>query len=145
MSGVTPKPLNANVRPHQHLPRAKSMKLQRSTSEPIRTNATWEERWNDDDQGLIACWERGREKSREDPALAAQARDGQLVVLPWKGGVERTIKKKQKFGTLSYLAMWQGLRNEDLNIDAQEEISFTCTATGMAVVFTSDPAKYAEA
>ena len=94
MSGVTPKPLNANVRPHQHLPRAKSMKLQRSTSEPIRTNATWEERWNDDDQGLIACWERGREKSREDPALAAQARDGQLVVLPWKGGVEKAIKNK---------------------------------------------------
>lgn len=121
------------------------MKTYRSTSEPTRANATWEKRWNDVDQGLIACWERGREKGREDPALAAQARDGQLVVLPWKGGVERAIKKKQKFGTLYYLAMWQGLRGEDLNIDAAAEAVLTCTATGMAVIFTNDPAKYAEA
>jgi len=79
------------------------------------------------------------------PALAAQATGGQLVVLPWKGGVEKAIKKKQKFGTLFYLAMWQGLREEDLNIDSTEEITLNCTATGMAVVFTGDIAKYAEA
>ena len=121
------------------------MKTHRSISEPTRANATWEERWNDVDQGLIACWERGREKSREDPELAARARNGQLVVLPWKGGVEKATKRKQKFGTLSYLAMWQGLRNEDLNIDTTEEVVLTCTATGMAVVFTDDSAKYAEA
>ena len=81
----------------------------------------------------------------EDPSLAAQAADGQLVVLPWKGGVEKSIKKKQKFGTLSYLAMWQGLRGEDLDIDPGKEIVLNCTATGMAVVFTGDAAKYAKA
>lgn len=121
------------------------MKLVRSIIEPIRENAKCEERWNGVDQGLIACWERGREKRLEDPSLAAQASVGQLVVLPWKGGVEKAIKKKQKFGTLFYLAMWQGLRGEDLNIHLAEEVVVSCTATGMAVRFTNDVAKYAEA
>lgn len=121
------------------------MKIRRSIAEPIRENAKWDERWNSDDDGLIACWERGREKRLEDPALAAQAVGGQLVALPWKGGVEKAIKKKQKYGTLFYLAMWQGLRGEDLNIDFSEEISLNCTATGMTVVFTNDLSEYAEA
>ena len=121
------------------------MKIHRSITEPIREDAKWDERWNAQDDGLIACWERGRAKRLEDPALAAQAAGGQLVVLPWKGGVEKAIKKKQKFGTLFYLAMWQGLRDEDLNIDSAEEITLNCTATGMAVVFTGDTEKYAEA
>jgi hypothetical protein len=59
--------------------------------------------------------------------------------------MRQAIKKKQKFGTLFYLAMWQGLRGEDLNIEHTEEIVLNCTTTGMAVVFTSDVAKYAEA
>ena len=121
------------------------MKIYRSITEPMREGAKWDERWKAEDDGLIACWERGRAKRLEAPALAAQAAGGQLVVLPWKGGVEKAIKKKQKFGTLFYLAMWQGLREEDLNIDSTEEITLHCTATGMAVVFTGDIAKYAEA
>jgi hypothetical protein len=123
----------------------RSMKTHRSILEPIRDDSSWEERWNDIDQGLIACWERGREKGIEDPMLASQAHSGQLVVLPWKGGIERAIKKKQKFGSLFYLAMWQGLRGENLNIDAREEVVLTCTVTGTAVVFTNDSTKYAEA
>lgn len=121
------------------------MKLHRSIAEPIRKNASWEVQWNDVDQGLIVCWERGREKRLEDPSLAAQALAGQLVVLPWKGGVEKAIKKKQKLGTMYYLAMWQGLRGEDLDIDPDVEVVLNCTATGMAVVFTNDMAKYAGA
>lgn len=121
------------------------MKIQRSITEPIRQGAKWDDRWNGEDNGLIACWERGREKRREDPSLASRAADGELVALPWKGGVEKASKKKQKYGTLSYLAMWQGLRGEDLSIDPAEEVLLTCTATGMVVVFTNDVAKYAEA
>ena len=121
------------------------MKLHRSIIEPIRNGAKWDERWNAEDDGLIACWERGREKRLEDPSLATQAAGGQLVVLPWKGGVEKAIKKKQKFGTLYYPAMWQGLRGVDLDIDTAEEIALICTATGLAVVFTDDMAKYADA
>ena len=121
------------------------MRIHRSITEPIREGGTWDERWNAEDNGLIACWERGREKRQEDPSLAAQAAAGQLVVLPWKGGVEKAIKKKQKFGTLFYLAMWQGLRGDDLNINPTQETALNCSTTGMTVVFTSDMAKYAEA
>ncbi len=121
------------------------MKIHRSITEPVRENATWDERWNSEDGGLIACWERGRKKRLEDPALAAQAAGGQLVVLPWKGGAEKVTRKKQKYGTLYYLAMWQGLRGEDLSIDLSEETALICAVTGMTIVFTNDPPKYAEA
>lgn len=121
------------------------MRILRSITEPIRKGGTWHERWEAEDGGLIACWERGREKSLEDPSLAAQAAAGQLVVLPWKGGVEKAIKKTQKFGTLFYLAMWQGIRGEDLDVDTGEEILLSCATTGMAVIFTGDIAKCAEA
>jgi hypothetical protein len=40
--------------------------------------------------------------------------------------------------------MWQGLRGEDLDIDPDQEVSLTCSVTGMIVIFTGDFAKYAE-
>ena len=121
------------------------MKIHRSIAKPIRSNLTWEESWKDADQGLIVYWERGREKSVEDPELAAQARSGQLVILPWKGGVEKAIKKTEKYGTLYYLAMWQVLRLEDLNIETDQESKVTCAVTKMTVIFTNEYAKYANA
>lgn len=121
------------------------MKIYRSVNEPARDGLSWDERWNGADHGLITCWETGRNKRREAPELAAQASAGQLVILPWKGGVEKAIKKKQKFGTLFYLAMWQGLRGEDLDIDLEAEPVLICSVTGMAVIFTGEHKKYAEA
>lgn len=119
--------------------------IQRSTSAPIREGLSYDELWNGPDLGLIGCWERGREKARREPELAARAISGELVILPFKGGVEKSIKKKQKFGTLFYLAMWQGLRGEDLSIDPTTEPSLVCTATGITVVYTIELAKYADA
>lgn len=121
------------------------MNIHRSITEPSRLAANWEEKWNGSDQGLIACWERGRKKASEDPIVASQARAGKLVLLPWKGGVDKAIKLKQKYGSLNYLAMWQGLRGDDLNINTEEETVVTCAATKMVVVFTNDLAKTAEA
>lgn len=121
------------------------MKIHRSSDKPIRANMTWEESWKGADQGLIVSWERGREKSTEDPELASQARTGQLVMLPWKGGFEKSIKKKEKYGSLYYLAMWQGLRGDDLNVDLEQETRVTCTVTKMTAVFTNEFAKYANA
>lgn len=121
------------------------MKIYRSIAEPIRENATWDERWRSEDGGLVACWEQGRKRRIADPALAEQAVAGQLVVLPWKGGVEKATKKPLKYGTLFYLAMWQGLRGEDLAIDSSRESVLHCTATRATVVFTNDLKKYAEA
>lgn len=80
----------------------------------------------------------------ESPKIAAAALDGQLPVLSWKGGVEKEIKKKEKFGTLNYVAMWQGLRGDSLNIDTDQELTLTCTATNMRVVYTSDVKKFTE-
>ena len=119
------------------------MRIYRSIAEPLRLDISWEEAWKGVDQGLIACWERGRQKSMESPDLALQAREGRLVLLPWKGGVRKKQKIKKKIGTLLYLAMWQGLRGDDLDIDIDREVSLVCSATGMNVLFTNDYRKYA--
>ena len=121
------------------------MKISRLISEPIRENISMDQRWKGDDGGFIACWERGREKSKEAPELAEMARKGQLIPLPWKGGVEKAIKTKAKIGTLQYLAMWQGLRGDDLHIDTEDEPTLRCTEHGVTVVFTNDYSKYSNA
>jgi DNA helicase-2/ATP-dependent DNA helicase PcrA len=64
-------------------------------------------------------------------------------MLNWKGGVSRVTKKKQKFGSLRYLAQWQGIRGDDLDITLNAEFSLTCNATGIVVTFTSDWTKLA--
>jgi len=48
---------------------------------------------------------------------------------------------KKKFGSLCYLATWQGMREEDLCIDMTEEVSVDCSRTGIKVVFTPDLSK----
>jgi len=77
------------------------------------------------------------------PDLATRASDGELVVLVWKGGFEKKLDG-QKYGTLQYLATWQGLRGDGLDIDMVSETSVTCTKTGMTVVYTAEVAKYAK-
>lgn len=39
----------------------------------------------------------------------------------WKGSVENKTIKGEKYGTLYYLAQWQGLRGENLDIEPSEE------------------------
>ncbi|MBU0621270.1 MAG: hypothetical protein KJ795_05440 [Gammaproteobacteria bacterium] len=117
------------------------MKVHRLITEPIRPSLTWDEKWKGVDRGLIACWERGRVKGFEAPMLVQQVRNGQLVILPWKGGFEKSINKKQKYGSFYYLAMWQGLRGDDLDIDTEGEPALTCSVTDMTAIFTDDIAK----
>lgn len=117
------------------------MRIKRALDAPVRESATWEERWAGPDGGLIACWERGLEKRREDPELATRAVAGELVILPWKGGVEKVIKGA-KYGSYQYLAMLQGLRGEPLDIDTAVEVSRVCSRTQMQVVYTGDMSKY---
>lgn len=121
------------------------MLIQRSILEPIRSGLSTIELWKAEDQGLIACWERGREVSLEQLKIAERAKRGELVPLPWKGGLERIIKLKRKYGTHRYLAMWQGLRDDDLNIDTNKEQEITCARSKTTIVFTSDSTKYADA
>lgn len=116
--------------------------IQRSIDSPLRTGLTRRQLWEDTDQGLIKCWEVGRQRAARFPNLARQCLDGELPVLGWKGGVSRSLKKLEKYGSLKYLAQWQGLRGEDLDIDLSVERSLTCTRTKMKVTFTPERAKY---
>ena len=119
-------------------------RIYRSYQEPNRVGLSWNECWRGYDQGLICCWEKGRELSKKEPSLAECARKGELPILVWKGGVEKKLKSK-KYGTLFYLAQWQGLRGENLDIDLSKEVAITCSKTGMKVIFTSDINKYKKA
>jgi len=106
---------------------------------------TWEEAWKGPDEGLIRCWEIGRERALTQPELARHCIDGALPVLGWKGGHDRALKKPMKYGSFKYLAQWQGLRGEDLFIDTRTELTLTCKHTGMLTTFTPDQEKYANA
>jgi hypothetical protein len=120
-------------------------RINRSFKESKREGLSWDERWNGDDKGLITCWEVGREKRDKEPVLAERIEKGELPVFGWKGGVEKKIKKGEKYGTLYYLAQWQGLRGEDLDIDLSQEPELTCTKTDMKVIYTADLNKYGKA
>lgn len=95
----------------------------------------WGLRWDGIDDGLIAAWEAGRELAQRDTLTAALARVGVLVPLPWKGGLTEPMPAGRKLGTLYYLATWQGLRGDDLDVDTLVGAEWTCTLTGMAVRF----------
>lgn len=122
-----------------------NQRVYRSYSESLREELSWDERWKGSDNGLITCWEVGRKLSAKEPEIAERAKNGELPVLGWKGGVERKIKKKEKYGTLFYLAQWQGLRGDDLDINLSEETELVCSKTGMKVIYTGDIKKYGNA
>jgi hypothetical protein len=103
---------------------------------------TWDERWGTLELGIVSAWERGVEKGRESPNLATAAKAGALVPLPWRGGVEKAIKG-EKVGVFWYLAMWQGLRGDDLDLDPDQECLKICTSTNVSVLFTHDDDKLA--
>jgi hypothetical protein len=117
-------------------------KIFRSNLEPIRAGLSWDETWRGSYKGLIKCWEVGRELRDKQPELAKRAENGELPVLGWKGGVAEKIQKDEKYGTFNYLAQWQGLRGEDLDIDLSEEKTLVCSRTGMRIIYTSDRVKY---
>ena len=117
------------------------MVVHRSIDQAIRSGLTWAETWQRDDRGIIFCWERGREMRVERPELASRADNGELVTLPWKGGTEDLPNPKEgkkepvRYGSLNYLAMWQGLRNEDLNVSLTAETHIKCSKSQRDVTF----------
>ncbi|NQT63594.1 MAG: hypothetical protein HQ556_11595 [Candidatus Marinimicrobia bacterium] len=122
-----------------------TMQIYRSTQKPIRGKISWEELWKGPDKGLIASWEVGRKLALKDPEIARKAKNGELPVLNWKGGTEKPTQKNEKYGSLHYLAQWQGLRDEDLNVDVSEERDLFCSRTGMKVTYTNDITKLGKA
>lgn len=89
------------------------------------------------DRGLISAWLAGRDMATRDQQIVEAALRGELPVLPFKGGVERAIKGN-KIGALHYIAMWQGLRGEDLRIALDSRPVMRCARTGVQVYFTDD-------
>jgi hypothetical protein len=73
--------------------------------------------------------------------LARLAEGGCLVELPWRGGFAQHCKppSRPKQGHYLYIAMWQGLRNEDLDIDTATELTIICTGTGGVTTFQNQP------
>lgn len=112
---------------------------------PIRQGLTMAEKWKSIDNGLIFCWEMGRSNAIKNPDLAIRAKLGELIPLGWKGGVDKAILKGSKVGSYKYYAEWLGLRSENLDIDTTQDLSLTCSATGMIVTFTGDINKLKEA
>lgn len=112
--------------------------IQRSHAKPARSNLSWHETWEGPDSGLIKNWEIGRKLAVQNPDLASRTLAGELPPLNWKGGSDRTLAKREKFGSLRYLAQWQGLRGEDLSINLNAEVTIKCVKTQMIVTFTPD-------
>lgn len=121
------------------------MHIRRAVDAPSREGLSWADRWEAADEGLIATWEAGRQLTARRPDLAAAAKAGQLVELPWKGGLTRALKPgAPKFGPLLYVAMWQGLRGEALDIEIDAELELTCTRFRTTVTFTAKVARFAD-
>jgi hypothetical protein len=116
-------------------------KIFRSADSASHDFASREERWHGPDEGLIGCWERGREVRPEQPDLARRAKKGELLTLWWKGGLDHLKSDEDKgkplkrYGNLNYLATWQGLRGENLDIDLDAEVTIVCTKHKRAVIF----------
>ncbi|MDO8248445.1 MAG: hypothetical protein Q7T78_01820 [Rhodoferax sp.] len=121
------------------------MKIQASINDPPSISADFYERCHGPDEGLINSWLCGIRQGLEDPNLAAKAKAGELPVLTWKGGIEKAIKRKDKVGAFQYLAAWQGLRGEDLNIELGTEVKMICTRFGVPVTFTGQHQKLLQA
>ena len=112
-----------------------SNRIFRSINKSIRENPSFDERLRGPDRGLINCWEVGRILRKEKSELAEKAEKGELPKLAYKGGIDKKTKQKIKYGTLNYLAQWQGLRGEDLNINLSIGKILTCIKTNQRVAF----------
>lgn len=120
------------------------MLITASAINPPEQGTSWDERQEGADKGLISAWLAGRAQRAAWSEIALAATRGELPPLPFKGGVEREIRAT-KTGALHYVAMWQGLRGEDLHIDLSSEIEKVCARTGVTVVFTADISKLLQA
>lgn len=128
------------------------MRVRAAVQNPPELGDSYEERFGTPERTLVSCWLRGLEvrkdavtaklagKATQELELIERAEAGELPVLPWKGGVPKAGKQHEKVGATHYLAMWRGLRGEDLDIDLESTNVVTCTRFGVRVTFTMDSA-----
>ncbi|WP_235810430.1 hypothetical protein [Pseudomonas syringae pv. coryli] len=114
----------------------------RENDTPLRVGLTHAQIWDAEDEGIIQCWENGRELAITSPDLAKRCLENELPILSWKGGVSSNMKLRKKPGSFKYLAQWQGLRGEDLDIDRTKKYQLVCSLTKIVVTFTPNRSKY---
>ena len=116
-------------------------KVAHAAGQALPALTTWAERWEAPDRGLLVSWARGVEKSKETPTLSEAALRGELPPLAWKGGGDKAIKAGKRIGSLYYLAMWQELRGDPLDIETDSPLTLTCGRFQTQVTFTQDVQK----
>ncbi|MBZ9783934.1 hypothetical protein K9857_20575 [Pseudomonas sp. REP124] len=113
--------------------------VKRSVATDIRCEdgLSWFEKWLDTDEGLISYWERGRKKATKYPALASKCLAGVLPILNGPAGCDRQLSQDGE--TLRYLAEWQGLRGENLDVKLDSKVVLVCSGSGVRVEFKHVP------
>ncbi len=99
---------------------------------------------------LKICHSIGLQLKQTNLELAGRVENGELPALNWPGGVDTLPPPPRQFGSLFYLAQWQGLRGEpwygvtgsNKNITTTRPVGIRCAASGMVTVFTKDARKY---
>lgn len=112
--------------------------IQRNITSEIRNNLGLDELWRSEDQGIINAWELGRLEGEKNTDIRLRAQKDELMSLLFKGGFDEKLKNPFKYGSLHYLAMWLGLRNENLIIDINAEYTLCCSRFNHVVMYTSD-------
>lgn len=114
------------------------MHLHHPFQNPPAEQPDFDARMNGPDGGLVNAWLAGLALRTQRPDLAGAAQAGELPVLPYRGGVDRPLKRKDKVGSLHYVAMWQALRGEDLALDTSAQPRLTCARHGVTVTYTAN-------
>ena len=98
---------------------------------------SWEDRWSTFPASMLSSWRQGLINRFSMPELATACINDELPELPFKGGANKD-SASNKLGYACYLAMWQGLRGEDLLWDPSHPCKLVCSRYGVTVEFTSD-------
>ncbi len=117
------------------------MHISRSIQEDIRENLSYDERENQEDNGLMSAWEVGRNQAQKDEELVLRVINGALPVSVFKGGFKKKLDTITfKYATFKYLAQLQGLKGVDLDIDTDRDdgLELVCSETGMKSIFSAD-------
>ena len=99
---------------------------------------------------LRICHSIGQKLRETNSELASRAENGELPALNWPGGSDTEPFPPRQFGSLFYLAQWQGLRGEpwhgltgsNKNMSTTRPVGIKCAESGMITIFIKDAKKY---
>lgn len=80
----------------------------------------------------------GNRKGPRRPLVGGESSCGRAAFDGLEGRHRKPIKAKTKIGSTFYLATWQGLRGESLDIELGRDVRMTCARTGITFTYTDD-------